>query len=84
MDNVPRSFIFFSLMLRMSATETKFFARVGGARCPAYGFSLHFALSFDMNLFFSLCSLGWVEERSIYHAYTLRQCWQHFIQISDH
>ena len=37
-------------MLRMSATETKFLARAGGARCPAYGFFGYFALSFYMSL----------------------------------
>ena len=36
-------------MLRMSATETKFLARVGGASCPAYGFFRYFALSFYMS-----------------------------------
>ena len=37
------------LMLRKRATETKFLARTGGARCPAYGFFWYFALSFYMN-----------------------------------
>ena len=36
-------------MLRMSATETKLLTRVGGARCPAYGFFRYFALSFYMS-----------------------------------